>query len=198
METHLNTELTKADLETMEYDTLIFATGALPKLFGLGEGVPVIDAKTALRSAGEGLGDNITIIGGGMVGCELALWLRKDLGKNVTIVEALHKLLAVNAPICSANRDMLEKLIPFHGCDVRVKTAAVKVTDTGIILKALETNEESEVPTDTVILAVGFKEDKALFDQMQDADEIYAIGDCRQFKNVHQAVWDACEVANHL
>lgn len=198
VEIHLNTELTKADLDAMEYDTLIFATGALPKLFSLGEGVPVIDAKTALRSAGEGLGENITIIGGGMVGCELALWLRKDLGKNVTIVEALDKLLAVNAPLCSANKDMLEKLIPFHGCDVRVKTTAVKVTGDSIVLKSLETEEESEIKADTVILAVGFKSDDSLFQQMQDAPEIYSIGDCRQFKNVHQAVWDAYEVANHL
>lgn len=198
VEIHLNAELNKAALDAMEYDTLICATGAVPKLFSLGEGVRVIDAKTALRSAGQGLGENVVVIGGGMVGCELALWLRKDLGLNVTIVEALHKLLAVNAPICSANRDMLEKLIPFHGCDVRVKTTAVKVTGEGVVLKDLETEAEAEVKADTVVLAVGFKEDAGLFDQMQDAAEIYAIGDCRQFKNVHQAVWDAYEVANHI
>lgn len=198
VEIHLNTELTKDDLDAMEYDTLIFATGALPKRFNLGKGTPVIDAKTALSSKGEGLGDDIVVIGGGMVGCELALWLCKDCGKKVTVVEGLDKLLAVNAPLCSANRDMLERLIPFVGCDVYVKTTASRVTENGVILKNLETNEETEINADTVILAVGFESDDSLFRQMQDADEIYAIGDCRQFKNVHQAVWDAYEVANHL
>lgn len=198
VEIHLNTELTKADLDGVEYDTLIFATGAQPKLFSLGVGVPVIDAKTALRSKGEGLGEDIVVIGGGMVGCELALWLRKDLKKNVTLVEGLEKILAVNAPLCSANKDMLERLVPFVGCDVLVKTTAARVTEKGVVLKDLTTEQEHEIKADSVILAVGFKPDDSLFQQMQDADEIYAIGDCRQFKNVHQAVWDAYEVANHI
>ena len=198
VEIHTNTELKKADLEAMEYDSLIIATGALPKLFSLGQGVRVIDAKTALRSKGEDMGENITVIGGGMVGCELALWLRKDLGKNVSLVEGLDKLLAVNAPLCSANREMLERLIPFVGCDVYVKTTADRVTDTGIVLKSLESGEETEITADTVVLAIGFRPDNELFEAMQDADDIYAIGDCRQFKNVHQAVWDAYEVANHI
>ena len=55
-----------------------------------------------------------------------------------------------------------------------------------------------EIPADTVILAVGFQPDAALLEEMRDAPELYAIGDCRQFKNVHQAVWDAFEVANHI
>ena len=198
MEVHLNTDLTKETLDAMEYDTLIFATGALPKLFSLGDATKVIDAKTALRSAGEGLGEDIVVIGGGMVGCELALWLRKDLGKNVTVVEALEKLLAVNAPICSANREMLERLIPFHGCDIYTKTTAVKTVSGGLIVKSLEGGEEKTLKADTVILAVGFKSDDNLYQQMQDASELYAIGDCKQFKNVHQAVWDAYEVANHI
>ena len=93
---------------------------------------------------------------------------------------------------------MLERLVPFVGCDVHVKTTAARVTDSGVVLKDLNTEEETEVKADTVILAVGFTPDDSLFQQMQDADEIYAISDCRQCKNVHQAVWDAYEVANHI
>ena len=33
---------------------------------------------------------------------------------------------------------------------------------------------------------------------MQECDEVYAIGDCKEFHNVHSAVWDAFEVANHI
>ncbi len=72
---------------------------------------------------------NYSIIGGGMVGCELALWLRKDCKKNVTVVEGLDKLLAVNVPLCS----VLERLVPFVGCDVYVKTTAARVTETGVL-----------------------------------------------------------------
>ncbi len=138
------------------------------------------------------------VVGGGMVGCELALWLRQDLGKAVTVVESLEKLLAVNAPICSANSEMLVRLIPFSGCRVLTDTSAVTTTAVGLRVKNSKTGEESEVAADTVILAVGFRSDTALYDQMQDEPGIYAIGDCRQFKNVHQAVWDAYVVANHI
>ena len=197
VEIHLNTELSREKLLGMEYDTLIFATGALARTLSLGNDKPVITAKDALRDA-SAVGERVVVIGGGMVGCELALWLRKDLGKSVTVVETLGKLLAVNAPLCSANRDMLEQLIPFTGCDVLVNTAAVKVTAGGVQVKDIRTGEEKELPADTIILAVGFQPDTTLYDEMQDADELYAVGDCKQFKNVHQAIWDAFEIANNL
>ena len=61
-------------------------------------------------------GDETVVIGGGLVGCETALWLAQH-GKKVTIVEALDKLLAVNGPLCHANKDMLERLVPYHGVE---------------------------------------------------------------------------------
>ena len=198
VEIHLNTELTAEKLAQMSYDTLLIATGGLAKTFSLGSEKPVVDAKTALRTRAEGLGDRVAVIGGGMVGCEIALWLAKDLKKQVTVVEALDRLMAVNAPICSANRDMLECLIPFTGCDVRLHTTAVRTTETGLLLRDLKSGEENGIAADSVILAVGFVPNDRLFRELRDSDEIYALGDCRQFKNVHQAVWDAFEVANHI
>ena len=197
VEVHLNTELTAQALRSLPYDTLVLATGAKAKVFPLGDGVDVLDARTALHTP-EAIGERVVIIGGGMVGCELALWLRKDCGKQVTIVEALQKLLAVNAPLCSANKEMLERLIPFHGVAVRTNATAVKAVDHGVLIRNLDSGEEQLLEADTVILAVGFRSDTALYDQMQDAAELYAVGDCRQFKNVHQAIWDSFEVANHI
>ena len=117
VEIHFNHRLTAGELKTLSFDTLIVATGAKAKTFSLGDDRRVITAKDALAQSGENVGKHAVVIGGGMVGCELALWLTKDLGKKVTIVEALPKLLAVNAPICSANSEMLERLVPFYGTD---------------------------------------------------------------------------------
>lgn len=44
------------------------------------------------------------------MGCETALWLVQS-GKEVTILEALDKLMAVSGPLCHANKDMLERLV---------------------------------------------------------------------------------------
>ena len=198
VEIHFNHRLTAGELKTLSFDTLIVATGAKAKTFSLGDDRRVITAKDALAQSGENVGKHAVVIGGGMVGCELALWLTKDLGKKVTIVEALPKLLAVNAPICSANSEMLERLVPFYGTDVRCRTTAVKATENGLIIRDLDTGAEETIPADTVILAVGFTPDRELYNAMQECDEVYAIGDCKEFHNVHSAVWDAFEVANHI
>lgn len=198
VEIHFNHRLTAGELKTLSFDTLIVATGAKAKTFSLGDDRHVITAKDALAQSGENVGKHAVVIGGGMVGCELALWLTKDLGKKVTIVEALPKLLAVNAPICSANSEMLERLVPFYGTDVRCRTTAVKATENGLIIRDLDTGAEETIPADTVILAVGFTPDRELYNAMQECDEVYAIGDCKEFHNVHSAVWDAFEIANHI
>ena len=191
VEIHFNHRLTAGELKTLSFDTLIVATGAKAKTFSLGDDRRVITAKDALAQSGENVGKHAVVIGGGMVGCELALWLTKDLGKKVTIVEALPKLLAVNAPICSANSEMLERLVPFYGTDVRCRTTAVKATENGLVIRDLDTGAEESIPADTVILAVGFTPDRELYNAMQECDEVYAIGDCKEFHNVHSAVWDA-------
>ena len=198
VEIHFNHRLTAGELKTLSFDTLIVATGAKAKTFSLGDDRRVITAKDALAQSGENVGKHAVVIGGGMVGCELALWLTKDLGKKVTIVEALPKLLAVNAPICSANSEMLERLVPFYGTDVRCRTTAVKATENGLVIRDLDTGAEESIPADTVILAVGFTPDRELYNAMQECDEVYDIGDCKEFHNVHSAVWDAFEVANHI
>lgn len=197
VEVHLNTPVTPEMLNELDYDVLILATGAKAKIFNLGEDKPVYAARDVLKDPSLA-GDRVVVIGGGMVGCEAALWLRKDLAKTVTVVEALPELLCVNAPSCSANRDMLAALIPFTGCDVKVNTAAVKTTETGLLVKNRLTDEEEEIPADTIILAVGFNSENTLAEHVSSEVEFYEIGDCRQFRNVHQAVWDAYEIANNL
>jgi len=93
---------------------------------------------------------------------------------------------------------MLARLVPFCGCAVKVNTVVVKVTDGAVAVKNLITGEHEEISADTVILAIGFESDQMLFDEMRNDGEVYNIGDSRQFKNVHQAIWDAYEVANHI
>ena len=198
VEIHFNTPVDAEELHKLSYDALIISVGAKEKRFSLGDDSHVLTAKEALGADGKNVGEKVAVIGGGMVGCELALWLTKDLGKKVTLIESLSKILAVNAPICSANSEMLERLVPFYGTDIRCNTTAVKATDGGLVIKNINTNAEETVSADTIILAVGFKADMSLYEAMQDVPEIYAIGDCRQFHNVHSAVWDAYEVANHI
>ena len=177
------------------YDAVIIAAGSRPRVFSLGDDERVYPAAQVLTGEKD-CGDTTVVVGGGLVGCETALWLAEQ-GKNVTIVEALDRLMAVNGPLCHANKDMLERLLPYHG--VKAITS-VRVTGyRGGILHASCGGEEREIACDSVILAVGYQEEDSLYRQLEfDVPELYLLGDARKVSNIMYAIWDAFEVANHI
>lgn len=184
-----------AELAADGYDAVVVATGSTAKVFPLGEGAPVCTASDILTGRVP-CGDRTVVVGGGLVGCETALWLAQ-LGKKVTIVEALDRLMAVNRPLCHANSEMLERLIPFHGIEV-LTSAAVKSWNAGS-LQVEAVGGSRELPSDTVILSVGFREEDSLYRALErTVPELYLLGDARKVSNIMYAVWDAFEVANHI
>lgn len=191
----LNHKVTAAEVLAGDYDAVIVATGSTPKVFSLGDDVKVHTAADVLNGKVT-CGDKVTIVGGGLVGCETALWLAKQ-GKQVTIVEALGKLLAVNGPLCHANSEMLEALIPYNNIQV-VTNAKVQHFENGV-LTAQTPEGECKLEADDVILCVGYKEEDSLYKELEFAvPELYCLGDARKVANIMYAIWDAFEVANHL
>lgn len=192
---HLNHEVTKDEVLAGDWDAVIVATGSSPKTFSLGDDDHVYTASQVLLKEKD-CGESTVIVGGGLVGCETALWLARH-GRKVTIVEALDKILAVNGPLCHANKDMLERLVPFNGVEV-VTGAKVKSYQNGVL--TAETAEgEKKISCNSVILAVGYREEDSLYRQLEfDVPEIYLLGDARKVSNIMYAIWDAFEVANHI
>ena len=177
------------------YDAVIIAAGSRPKVFSLGDDERVYPAAQVLTGEKD-CGDTTVVVGGGLVGCETALWLAEQ-GKNVTIVEVLDRLMAVNGPLCHANKDMLERLLPYHG--VKAITSARVTGYRGGILHASCGGKEREIACDSVILAVGYQEEDSLYRQLEfDVPELYLLGDARKVSNIMYAIWDAFEVANHI
>ncbi len=192
---YYNHEVTKDEVLAGDYDAVIIATGSQPKKFSLGDNEKVYTASQVLLKEKD-CGETTVIVGGGLVGCETALWLAEH-GKKVTIVEALDKILAVNGPLCHANKDMLERLVPYHGVEV-VAGARVKKYENGV-LTADTAEGEKTIPCDSVILAVGYREENSLYHDLEfDVPEIYLLGDAKKVSNIMYAIWDAFEVANHI
>ena len=192
---HFNAPVDPASKLYDEYDAVIVATGATPKKFPLGENAPVYTATDALLGKTP-IGERVTVVGGGLVGCETALWLAQE-GKHVTIVEALDRLMAVNKPLCHANSEMLERLLPFHGVETLVSSSVQKYENGKLLVKTPQ--GEQQLDCDTVILSVGFREDRGVFDAWENsAKEIYLLGDAKKVANIMYAVWDAFEVTNHI
>ena len=192
---NLNTKATDKEILDSQYDAVILATGSRPKMFSLGDDEKVYSAEQVLLKQKDP-GQEVVVVGGGLVGCELALDLAQN-GKKVTIVEALDKLMAVNGPLCSANKEMLERLIPFNGIDV---VTSAKVTGfEGGVLKAELDGQTKEIKADSVVLCVGYASENSLYNEYKnEVDEIYLLGDARQVSNIMYAIWDAFEVANNI
>lgn len=191
---HFNTEVNAEAVREANADVVIVATGSKPKLFKLGS-APVYPAADILLGRQEA-GENVAIIGGGLVGCETALWLREQ-GKNVTIIEALPKILAVNGPLCHANSEMLAALIPFKG--IKTVTSAKATGYDGKMLAVESAEGTRNIEADTVILAVGYASENILYNQLKDVvKDIHILGDARHVSNIMYAIWDAFELASHI
>lgn len=192
---HLNTELNEEEIKAMDYDTVILATGSKPKVFSLGDDSHTYTAEQVLLKQKDA-GKKTVVVGGGLVGCEIALWLAQN-GIHVTIVEALDKVMAVNGPLCAANKEMLEALLPFNGVEI---ITGAKVTEFANGEVKVDTKEGSKtIMSDSVILSVGYKEENTLYNNLQfDIPDLYLLGDAKKVSNIMYAIWDAFEVANHI
>lgn len=195
VEVHLNSMADETLATDPQFDAVIVATGSRPKMFSLGDDDKVYAAEEVLTGKKE-TGDKVVVVGAGLVGCELALDLAKK-GKDVTIVEALDKVMAVNGPLCSANKDMLERLIPFNGIKVQCSARVTGYKDG--VLTAQVDGETKEFPADSVVLCVGYRSENTLYENIKyDVDDLYLLGDAKKVSNIMYAIWDAFEVANHI
>lgn len=86
----LNTEATPESVAAMKPDAILSAVGADPFILPIPgvDGKNVLTAEAAYDKVREGaeLGENLVVLGGGLVGCETGLFLA-ERGHDVTIIE---------------------------------------------------------------------------------------------------------------
>lgn len=191
----LNVIADKKMIEQSNADVVIFATGSKPIKLDVGNKNNIYTADEILKDK-EKAGDNIVFVGGGLVGCETALWLRQQ-GKNVAIVEAKPQILGGGEEMCFANYDMLKDLLVFNKIDVYCNTSITTIKADSISLKT--PSGEKEIKADTVIVAVGYSSEKELYEQIVDSNMLtYNVGDSRNVHNIMYAIWDANQIAREL
>lgn len=184
------------DIENYKADEIIIATGSKPKMLDI-EDVDLITAEDVLLGK-EKTGESTIVIGGGLVGCETALYLKQEKGVDVTIVEAKNDILGEGGPLCSANSDMLRDLLVFN--NIPVYTGS---TVTGRKLNGDYTvktpDGEKIVEADTAICAIGYDPENKLYNQVRDSvPYVHLLGDAASVRNVMYAIWNAYELARNL
>lgn len=192
---HLNTKVTKELVDAIDPDTIIAATGYTPKQLKVPGIEKAIQATDALLGKKQ-VKDKVVVIGGGLVGCELALWFAKQ-GKQVTIVEVLENILSAGLPIPHMNSSMLEDLLKFYNVEIMTSTSLVAVKDTEAVVETK--SGEKSIEADSVVMAIGYNPDNSLYKQIApDRAEAYLLGDARKVQNIMSAIWDAYEVARNI
>ncbi|CAH2213464.1 FAD-dependent oxidoreductase [Tepidibacter aestuarii] len=191
-----NTKVDRAYIENSDADAVITATGSKPIKPNFGDKNHICTANDVLNGECE-FGEKIAVVGGGLVGCETALWLAQK-GKNVCIVEMMPDIAGGPHGIPFMNYDMLKDLLAANdNIDVYCNTKLMQVNDNSVILE--DENGTKEVEVDTVITAIGYRSENTLQKELQDiAIPVYNIGDSREVKNIMNAIWDAYEVAKNI
>jgi pyruvate/2-oxoglutarate dehydrogenase complex dihydrolipoamide dehydrogenase (E3) component len=175
----LNTEFSVADVEEFAPDAIIAALGSVPAMPNI-DGIEKAHHATVAYFAPEKIaGTRIAVIGGGLVGTEIAIYLQNQ-GKQVTIFE-------MNEQICADSGDMqrLGLLRSVEESGVQVKT--------GVSL--------TEVPSgfDTVLYATGMRSnDQLYFDIANLAARVILVGDAKRAGKVDGAIHDGYFAARDL
>lgn len=190
----LNTEVTAEYAESIGADVIIAATGARPlkpNIPGI-DGANVMGAEFAYLNL-EQVGDNVCILGAGLVGLELGIYLSLS-GHRVTVLEMADKINdGGNFLHASGLRVELKK----RAVAVALNTKAKEIKCNGVIG---ETDEgEKFFPADTVIYAVGqHPESEAALALRFCAPEFHQIGDCLVPKNITNATGSAFAIARDI
>jgi len=183
---------------TVTYDKLILATGSLPikpnipgmelenvqfvKLYQNAQDViDKLEAKKDIK--------NITVVGAGYIGVELAEAFKR-IGKEVTLIDSANTCLS--SYYDSAFTDLMDKNLKNNGVSLVYNEMVTAVEGNGKVEKVV-TNKGSYV-SDMVIFAIGFRPNTALGKdtlkvldngayvvnktQQTSEQDVYAVGDC--------------------
>ncbi len=195
------------DLQEIEYDTLMLATGSepiMPPLAGLDlDGVFTVNnlhkAIEIKERIAKGLVGKACIIGGGAIGIEMAEAFKDLWGVDATIVEFKNHLLP--SLVDWEMADILTKHLRENGLEIFLGEAAVEIIGDEEGRACRVKTDKREIDCDLVIVAAGVRPRSQLAreaglhisnggaivvnERMQTSDpDIYAAGDCVEITNL--------------
>ena len=183
-----NTEV--KDIAALGADEVIVATGAVAKKLPIKGAERAMEATEYLLGEKQ-VGENVTIIGGGLTGCEIAYDLYLQ-GKKPTIVEMKNDLIAVTG-ICLANTSFLRDFFKTNKVPVHLETSLKEVLEDGVMV-ADKDGKTFKIDADSVILSVGYNPAPLA----PKGKNVHVIGDASKVGNLRTVIWQAWDVAMKL
>lgn len=191
-----NTEATPELVSSLHPDTVLVAVGASPVI----PRIPGVDKPNVREAASvyehlDEVPDTVAIIGGGTIGCELALKLAED-GHDVSVIEATDTLNARGHMLYRIGYEEAVSHVA-ERMHFYTSTQCTEILDDGITVS--NSDGEKKIDAQMVIISVGLrpKTDLALsFYNL--APETYMMGDCDRVGKVLEATNNAYFIAASL
>ena len=190
----LNTAMTPELARNLEPDAIVCAVGAEPIIPPIpGMELDIVVPAVGMHEHMDRIGQNVVILGGGLVGCEEGILLG-ELGKNVTILEMKPELCR-DAPYLHHEAVLLEM-------ERLGVTAHTNMRCTGILqdgVTAEQDGKEIKITADTVIIAAGLAPRLDEAESFRScAAEFWKIGDCKQARNVRLAIHEGYDAGSYI
>lgn len=139
------------------------------------------------------LADQLVIIGGGLVGLELAEYL-VERGRRVTVIEPGP---ALGAELAIVRRARVLHTLREHGVDIHRNAPVTQITADAVDVEI--EGETRSFPARQVIIALGAEGDATLAGQLAGCGaQVHQIGDCREMSYIDGAILDARRVAQAI
>ncbi len=185
-------EATSQMIKDGRFEVAIVASGAspwIPDVPGVNKPL-VVQALDVFR--GTKTGSKVVVVGGGMIGRDVALFLAEQ-GKKVTITTRSDSV--IRGMNISERLGYLERLLK-QDIEIRNNLHLGEVTDSGVLMYDRE-GTRIEIKADTVVLAAGLRPNRRIFDELVQVPnvEVYAVGDCAEPRMIYDAIHEGFEVA---
>ncbi len=185
----MNTEV--KDISSLGADEVIIATGAvankIPVKGAQEYGIEAVDFLLGKKEVGE----NVTVVGGGLTGCEIAYELYLQ-GKKPTIIEMQNDLI-VSDKICLANASFLRDFFKANDVPVYLEAKTTEIAKDSVTLQTKD-GKTVNIPTDSTILSVGYKPAPLT----AKSKHVHIVGDADKVGSLRTVIWQAWDVAMKL
>jgi len=139
------------------------------------------------------LGKRVAVIGGGLVGLELAEFL-VERDREVSVIE---EEPTPGAEMSIPRRWRVLHILRTHGVNLLTEARVEAITDLGVVY--VKDGTQQTVAVDSVILASGVQENRGLADALGGTGaEIHLLGDCKGVGYIEGALLDANKLARQI
>ena len=166
-------------------EAVVLATGSAPIIPEEYQGKANIVTALEVLGGQKTVREKVVVVGGGMVGCEVAEFLAKRY-KDITILEMLPEIGSDIGPSIRAN---ILKRIKSTGIKLEAGIKITEITETGV--RGLRMGQSEFFNSGTIVIAVGMKSEKQLVGELEGfVPEIHLIGDGMEPRRIREAIAD--------